>query len=220
MVEPAPTVSTLPFFYRRLHSVLGIIPIGAFLVSHLATNVLVATNTPEADNYQTQVNRIHALGPLLLPVEVLFIFLPLAFHAGLGLKIWLQGEPNTLLYPYWANVRYMLQRATGIVALLFILAHLWHMHWLGKALGGGFFDPQHASSTAAAAMQQNALWPVLYAIGITCACFHLANGTWTFLITWGITVGPQAQRTFGYACAVIGVGLTITGLVALNGFLR
>ena len=26
------------------------------------------------------------------------------------------------------------------------------------------------------------------------ACFHFANGLWGFLIHWGITVGPRAQR--------------------------
>jgi succinate dehydrogenase / fumarate reductase cytochrome b subunit len=53
---------------------------------------------------------------------------------------------------------------------------------------------------------------------VFCACYHLANGLWTFMITWGITIGPRSQRIMGYACAALGVGLTITGIAAVYGF--
>ena len=95
------------------------------------------------------------------------------------------------------------------------------MHWTGKPFGGAFFEPEHATRTAAGALQEHAGWGLvaLYYIGIVSTCYHFANGLWTFLITWGITIGPQSQKKAGYVCAAIGVGLTLWGLVAMRGFL-
>lgn len=208
------------FLLRRLHSLSGIVPIGAFLVMHLGTNAMVAFNQPGEDYFQQQVDRIHALGPLLIPVEILFIFIPIAFHAGLGVKIWLESKPNTMYYPYLANFRYMLQRVTGVIALIFIAVHLWHMHWLGGYFGGGYFDPHDASRTAAGALQSGKWWAwPLYQVGIVSAVYHFANGIWTSLITWGITIGRDAQRKAGYVCAVFGIALAATGLIAMRGFM-
>jgi len=206
------------FFIRRLHSLLGIIPVGVFLIIHLGTNALVTLNTPDNDYFQVQVDRIHALGPALIPVEILFIFLPLAAHAALGVRIWFEGKPNAVAYRYWGNVRYTLQRVTGMIALLFILVHLWHMHWLGDFLpGNGWqFDPHRATATTAYALQAHKMWPPLYAIGVLASVYHFANGIWAFLITWGVTIGPKSQREAGYTCVVVGIVLSIAGLASLR----
>ena len=141
-----------------------------------------------------------------------------AVHAVLGVKIWLEGTPTASQYRYGGNVRYTLQRVTGVVGFAFILIHLWHMHWLGKPFGGGHFDPHRAAETASAAMQSGFWYAPIYVIGVVCVVFHLANGIWTSLITWGITVGPQAQRKAGWACAVFGVMVGLAGLTAVRGF--
>lgn len=208
------------FLLRRLHSLLGIVPVGVFLIFHLTTNVMVVFNTPEKDQFQAKVDMIHALGPLLVPVEIFGILLPLAFHAGLGVKIWLEGKSNVSQYRYGGNIRYTLQRVTGIIALVFILVHLWQMHWVGAPLGGHHFDADQASVTTARALQATQAWASpLYAIGIVSAAYHFANGIWTSLITWGITIGPTVQRKAGYVCAVLGIALAATGLAAMNGFM-
>ena len=81
---------------------------------------------------QFAVDKIHMLSSLgiLKAVEVVFIFLPIAFHAFVGFFIWLSGQSNVSTYQYVGNLRYTLQRWTGIVALFFIVAHLWHVHWI------------------------------------------------------------------------------------------
>lgn len=196
----------------------GLFPIGAYLFLHLGTNSLIAANTPEKDFYQGQVDQIHSLGPLLVPVEILFIFVPLAFHAGLGVKIWLESKPNARYYPYNGNIRYTLMRISGVVTLLFILLHLWHLHWVGAPLGGGHFRPHEASLSTAQAFQASWWTPYVYTIGVLAACFHFANGMWTGFITWGVTVGPISQRRMGYLCTVLGVALSLTGLSAIWGF--
>jgi len=206
------------FFIRRLHSLLGIVPLGTFVLVHMSVNAMIGAGGPE---YQKQVDRIHDLGPLLIPVEFIGIFLPLLFHALLGLKIWFSGRPNVSAYKYGANYRYTFQRISGGVAFVFIFFHLWQMHWLGNVFGGGMFDPHNAAQTTAAAIR-TAYWGVpaslLYGIGVLATVYHLANGIWTALITWGITVGPLSQRYAGYICTVFGVLVGLAGLSSIYNF--
>lgn len=212
------------FLIRRLHSLAGLVPVGVFLCVHLVTNASILAPGEPGAAFQASIERIHALGPLLVPVEFIGIFIPLAFHALLGVKIWLTSTPNAQDYRYGSNIRYTLQRVTGIIAFLFIMYHVWQMHWLGASLGGGEFALHDAAGTGTAALTtakaiQASRWiPVIYGIGIVATVFHLANGMWTSLITWGITVRPQTQRAAGYACAVFGVVLCLVGLGALRGF--
>lgn len=209
------------FVLRRLMSLTGVIPIGVFLIVHLTTNVMVVFNTADKDEFQAKVNLIHGLGPLLIPVEIFGILLPIAFHAAIGLKIWLEGKSNASVYRYGANIRYSLQRWTGIIALIFIIVHLWQMHWVGAPFGGARFDPDEASVTTARTLQESRWWASpLYGIGIVAVCYHFANGLWTFMITWGITVKRNAQKKAGYVCAVLGIALACTGLAAMNGFME
>lgn len=209
------------FLLRRLHSLSGIVPVGVFLIMHLSVNASINAS-PEM--FEQNVEKIHALGPLLVPVEIVGIFIPILFHALLGFQIWFSGQPNTSSYKYGGNFRYTLQRVTGGIAFVFILYHLWHMHWLGNSFGGGFFDPHpgEAATTAAQAMQMS-VWKipvaVLYVIGVLAAVYHFSNGIWTSLITWGITVGPSSQRISGYACAMFGIVLGIVGISGVTGFL-
>ncbi len=212
-------VESQQFLIRRLHSLSGIIPVGIFLFFHIGTNSLIAVSSPKNDLFQKQVENIHNLGPLLIPVEFIFILLPLAFHIAIGLKIWLESKPNARHYAYLGNIRYSLQRATGVAAVIFILVHLYQMHWMGAWLpGGGGFNHQHASLTTAEVMQHARWVAPFYLIGVIAACYHLANGLWTAMITWGVTIGPRSQRIMGYVCTALGVGLIVTGIAAVRGF--
>ena len=207
------------FFYRnqfliyRLFSLSGLIPVGAFLVVHLLTNASVLGG---AGAFQSRVDMIHSLGPLLVPIEWAFIFLPMLFHAAVGFVIIAGGLPNVGSYPYVGNIRYTLQRATGMIAFVFIIWHIMHLHWLGTPFGGGKFDPHHATSSAATALQPLGI-SLLYAIGVLSAVFHFANGLWTLGITWGLWTSPAAMRRASYLSIAVGVLLGAAGLGALSG---
>jgi succinate dehydrogenase / fumarate reductase cytochrome b subunit len=213
------------FLLRRLHSLSGIIPVGAYMVVHLLTNASILDSPA---SFQRRVYLIHSLGMVLPLVEWTFIFIPILFHALYGLLITRTALPNHSSYPYVSNLRYTLQRATGMVAFLFIVWHVFHMHgWLHAAwweegvarpLAGAMFKPYNAASTAAQAMQLSGLVPILYAVGVVACVFHLANGIWTFGITWGLWITPQAQRWATTACLVFGLGLGAVGLAAVAGF--
>jgi succinate dehydrogenase / fumarate reductase cytochrome b subunit len=211
------------FLIRRLHSLSGLIPVGAYMVVHLLTN---ATVVESPGLFQRMVYNIHSL-PLLPVIEWGFIFLPILFHAIIGVLIIRGSLPNSGTYKYGSNVRYTLQRATGMIAFVFIVFHVFHMHgwfhfeaWRQNVvlpLGGGQFAPFNAASTAAAALSGIA-YQIFYVVGILSCVFHLANGIWTFGITWGIWVTPAAQRWATTACLVFGLALSAVGLGALGGF--
>ncbi|MCE9524689.1 MAG: hypothetical protein K8R36_01385, partial [Planctomycetales bacterium] len=184
------------FLIRRLHSLSGLIPVGAYMVVHLLTNASVLDS---AGSFQKNVYAIHSFGKILPVIEWVFIFIPLLFHAIFGVVIIRGGLPNSSTYKYTSNVRYTLQRATGMIAFAFIVWHIVQLHWLGKPLGGGQFDPHRAASTAAEALQPT-LVAILYAIGVLSTVFHFSNGLWTLGITWGLWVTPQAQQRANYAC--------------------
>ncbi len=203
------------FLIYRLFSLSGLIPVGAFLVVHLLTNASVLFG-PES--FQSRVDLIHSLQPILPFVEWAFIFLPMLFHASVGFAIIAGGLPNVGSYPYVGNVRYTLQRATGMIAFAFILWHVWQLHSLGKSFGGGAFKPEQATSTAATAIQ-SAPVAILYAIGVLSAVFHFANGLWTLGITWGIWTSPAAMRRANWVSIVVGVALAAAGLGGLAGML-
>ena len=201
------------FLIYRLFSLSGLIPVGAFLVVHLLTNASVLAGP---GSFQSRVDLIHSLGPLLVPIEWAFIFLPMLFHATVGFIIIANGLPNVGSYPYVSNVRYTLQRATGMIAFAFIMWHVLQLHWLGTPFGGGKFDPHHASSSAAAAFQPTVV-AILYAIGILSTVFHFSNGLWTLGITWGLWTSPAAMRRASWISVADGVLLGGAGLGALAG---
>ena len=193
-------------------SLSGIVPIGAFLVFHLAANASVLLGP---DVYQQSAGAINTVPkPLLAGLEIAFIFAPLAFHAIIGVALIFTAQINVSAYGYGSNVRYALQRITGVIAMLFILFHVFTMHRWGLE----WFDANDAFASTVAAISGTWYIRVFYIVGVLCSVFHFANGVWTSLITWGITVGPGAQRNAGYACTALGIVLALMGVGALWGF--
>ncbi|PQO39571.1 succinate dehydrogenase [Bremerella cremea] len=212
------------FLLRRLHSLFGLVPVGAYVTVHLLVNASVFAS-PEL--FQRLVFHIHSLGPILPLVEWTFIFLPIIFHGVYGLIITKDGHPNTQAYPYNSNFRYTMQRATGLIAFLFIAWHVFQMHgwihsefwvkYVAEPLGGAEFSPYNAASSGAEAMQGSIIFPILYAIGVLAVAFHLANGIFTFGITWGLWVSPKAQNGAKLAANCIFVVLAVAGMASIVG---
>ncbi len=213
------------FLIRRLHSLSGLVPVGAYMTVHLLVN---ASLMDGAGSFQRNVNQIHSLGSALPLVEWLFIFIPIIFHALVGIWIIRSGKSNIARYRYTSNYRYHLQRWTGVVAVIFIFFHIFHLHgwfhseyWLNKIahpMGMANFRAFNAASSLALALR-GFTWPVFYLVGVLACVYHFANGIWTFGITWGIWISPAAQRRATYACSAFGVFLAIVGLSALYGAL-
>lgn len=207
------------FAIRRLHSLLGIVPLGLYMAIHLTTNASLL-NAPET--FQRAVYLIHSPGKLLPLIEWGLIFAPLIFHAVIGVWIARTGRPNSGQYAFASNRRYTWQRWTGVIALVYLFFHILHLHgwfhaglWLDvvRPLGFASFRPYNAASTLVNAMQ-GWVWPTFYLVGVLACVYHLANGLWTAGITWGLWISPRAQQRASKLCLVIGIGLAMVGTSA------
>ena len=201
------------FVLRRLHSLSGIVPIGAFLVEHFISN---SEATKGVQAYNDQVKFLTSL-PFVHVLEWVFIFIPILFHALYGIYIWYRGESNVGDYPWTGNWLYTSQRWTGIVAFAYILYHTFDMRFTGVHLMNGGY--QNAFSKVWFDFQSP--WTVaIYVIGIIAVSWHFAYGVWLFAAKWGLTVGANSRRKFGYVCAALAVLLIGIGLWTITGFTR
>ena len=208
------------FTIRRLHSLTGLFLVGGYLCFHLSTNAAVLDG---AAAYQRRADQIHAVGPTtLFFLEWGLVLLPILFHGLIGMVIVLRGKRNVWNYPYSGNIRYTLQRVTGVLAFAFILWHVfqmrgwcqieWWMDHVTKPLGGALFDPRNAGGHRGAAIQASALVVAAYVAGVLAAVFHLANGAWTMGATWGVWTSENARRRANVPCTVVGLALLAIGV--------
>ena len=212
--EPAPPGRT-QFWLRRLHSASGVLPLGGFLLEHLWTNASALWGQRRFDS---AVARIEAL-PGLVAIEVLGIFLPLAFHAGYGLWLTRRSRANVGTYPYTRNWGYLLQRISGLVLLAFLLFHLWEFRiqkWLFGMDSRSFYPVLAAGLSST---RWGIPWrAVFYLAGLLAACTHFGNGLFGFACTWGLAGSRRAQKRFFAACCALGAGTFLLGTLTVVHF--
>jgi succinate dehydrogenase / fumarate reductase cytochrome b subunit len=199
------------FLARRLHSLVGIVPLGAVLVFHFWFH---AYSHAGPAVYDQKLAELYAW-PLKTLLAWITVYLPLIYHSIYGLFITREAGPNFLAYGYFRNWMYTLQRASGIGLLLFIPAHLVKARWPHV-----FFPGESMSFAHEVEGFQHALTVAVYVAGIVGAAFHLANGAFTFGITWGWWTGPAAQRRASFASIALFALLLGMGFWAMIGFYR
>jgi succinate dehydrogenase / fumarate reductase cytochrome b subunit len=209
-VQPLRAGQGNSFLWRKLHSLSGIVPIGAFLVEHILSN-FEAIHGPLA--YAQQVKFLNSL-PLVRVLEWAFIFVPLAFHAGYGVFIAFRGRSNVNVYPWAGNWMYIAQRVTGLIAFVYIIQHVWRQRFAGVSL------PEHPGAAFAKVQHElaNPWMLAIYVIAMVATTWHFAYGIWLFSAKWGITPGDRARKRFGYVCAAIGTALCVMGLWGMWAF--
>ncbi|HXR18250.1 MAG TPA: hypothetical protein VN777_18795 [Terriglobales bacterium] len=199
------------FWLRRLHSLSGIIPVGAFLFEHILISNSAAIGGPAA--YARQVRFLASL-PLVPVLELFGIWLPILFHALYGFYIWYRGETNVGEYPWTGNWMYTAQRWTGGIAFAYILWHTWTMRFTGIDLheypGASFGKVQIE-------VFQTPLF-VFYVVGLIAASWHFAYGIWLFCAKWGIVSGEKARKRFLVLCLAFFFVLASAGLASLTSF--
>jgi len=114
------------YFLRKLHSLTGIVPVGAFLTEHFWSNSAALVGARQYDETSQTLQTI----PFRIFVEWAFIFLPILYHGGYGVYIWLRGQSNVSEYPWVKNWLFTLQRYTGLIAFAYIGWHLYTERWL------------------------------------------------------------------------------------------
>jgi len=195
------------FYLRRLHSLLGIIPVGLFVAQHLVINHF-ATRGPEAFNAAS--NFMGNL-PFVLFLEWFIIYIPLMFHGFYGVYIAFTAKNNVQRYGTFRNWMFMLQRITGVFLVVFIAWHIYQTR-VQKALGADVDYDMMAD------ILSNPFMLAFYIAGVLAATFHLANGVWSFLVSWGITQSPRSQTIVTYVSMAIFLILSVIGVQALLAF--
>jgi len=164
---------------RRVFALSGVFPLGVFLFLHLWTASNLLSSRESYDRALAVVN-----GFSLLPViEVLFVLLPLAFHALYGLHLTFRPAPGP--HAYATDRLFAAQRMSGLVALVFVALHLRHLRF--ATWPGGL--PVEVYSTRLAADLSSTTWGVPwialgYLVGIGASVFHVANGLAAYLRAW------------------------------------
>ncbi|MCK0473584.1 succinate dehydrogenase cytochrome b558 subunit [Halalkalibacter sp. APA_J-10(15)] len=197
------------YFNRKLHSLLGVIPIGIFLIQHFVVNHF-ATRGASAFN---QAAHFMENLPFRYFLEIFVIFVPLLYHAIYGVYIAFQAKNNTSHYGFFRNWMFRIQRWSGVFLLIWITWHVWETR-IQAALGAEVnFDMM-------ANIFSNPFMIAFYIVGVLAATFHFANGLWSFAVSWGITVTPRSQKIATYVTMGIFFALTFVGIRAILAFVN
>ncbi len=96
-----------------------------------------------------------------------------------------------------------------------MVQHTWFLRFTGVHL------PTHPMQSFAKVQAefQHPWMIAFYAVGIIAASWHFSYGLWLFAAKWGITVGENARRRFGYICLALALGLVSIGAASMYGFL-
>lgn len=192
------------FLIRRVHSLLGLAPIGLFLTFHMILNLSARGG---AEQYDRIINAMRSF-PGIFIVELLVIFIPIALHAIYGTWVVYTGQSNILRYKYPRNWFYILQRISGLYTVAFVLTHVYLLRF------------GEANFAALSQFLSQPLGLIFYALGVLFAIFHFVNGLWAFAITWGITIGPHSQKMWLYILVAVFILLSVIGLADISAFLK
>jgi succinate dehydrogenase / fumarate reductase cytochrome b subunit len=172
---------------RRIFSLSGVVPLGIFVLGHVAVNAAALRGEGA---FAATEDALRAIPGLAL-LELLFVDVPLAVHAALGLWLWAMRPAMLASTAYPAGVRPAM-RATAIAALAFVV---WHAASLRLRAPGGEL---HGGVLATLLVRDlSSTWKgvpwrgVAYLAGSACVVFHFAAGAW----------GVYAASTFGRASA-------------------
>jgi succinate dehydrogenase cytochrome b subunit len=187
---------------RRVLSLCGLVPLGAFLVVHLAINASALAGSSAFARTAGWARDLPAL-PL---VEWLLVFLPLLVHASLGLWLIVRRQPLHSPAPYAPGLR-LAMRATAVGTLCFLAAHLSELRLRGSTdsrtpgVLATLLDA-HLSST-----RYGVPWVgVAYLLGAGCATFHFACGSWAaFAVSPAGQASERRRRLAAWASVALGI---------------
>ncbi|RDW16275.1 succinate dehydrogenase [Oceanobacillus arenosus] len=196
------------YYYRRLHSLLGVVPIGIFLVQHLVVNHFAVYGE---ESFNTAAGFMGNL-PFVLLLEIFIIYLPILYHAILGVYIALTANYSVKNYGYFRNWMFALQRITGIITFVFIVWHVWETR-VQVGLGNADVDYSLMEGILSSPFM---FW--FYLIGIVSTVFHFANGLWSFCVSWGITQSAKSQRVLTYITIFVFLAVSYLGVRTIIQF--
>lgn len=191
------------FYIRRLHSLLGIVPIGVFLCLHLTLNSAAILGM---DAWTFIIEGMRSM-PFIILGEIFIIALPLIFHAVYGFYIVYLSDMPLMRYQYIKNWMFVLQRVTAVITTIFVLYHVIFVRIMTDSTIGVM--------KAMADVLQTPVGFILQTICIWAAIYHFTNGIFTFLVTWGILHGEHIQKVVSFLTMLLCAALCLLSLIIL-----
>ena len=130
------TVNKKQFALKKIHSLLGVIPLGLFLAEHFIVNASVLFGI---DKFEAIVHVLEST-PFIWVLEWVIIFIPLLIHGLLGVFFALQAKHNFKNYSYSSNIFFSIQRLSGLFLFLFLLYHIYSVKIHSILTGATFTD--------------------------------------------------------------------------------
>ena len=186
------------FFQARIASALGLFPLGLWTIVHLWHNLSAFQG---ADAWQHDVTEYSH--PIAQAVTGIVVLLPIVIHTAWGITRIATSRPNNLHYPFYNNLKYLLQRLSAIAVALFLGAHIWLALLRPRLVEG------HAELFADIAQEMHFHGPTLavYVLAPLAVAYHLANGTQQFFMTWGIVSSQRGLRRLEVATIALFIGI-------------
>jgi succinate dehydrogenase / fumarate reductase, cytochrome b subunit len=190
----ARSIAKSSFLQARLASLLAVAPLGVWTVAHLWHNLSAFQG---AEAWQAAVTVYPH--PIAQAMTLVVVLLPLAIHTVWGLGRLATSRPNNLAYPFYGNLKYLLQRLAAVGVLLFLGAHLW-LAMIRPRLVEGRPEP---FADIAQEMHFHAPTLVVYVLGTLGVAYHLANGAQSFFMGWGIVSSQRGLRRLEGAAVLL-----------------
>jgi succinate dehydrogenase/fumarate reductase cytochrome b subunit (b558 family) len=184
---------------KRLHSLSGVVPLGAFVLFHVWMSLSIAGSR---EIYDRQIAFLHG-SALLGVLELVLVILPLAFHGAYGVVRTFQ--PRDEKHAYDTDLMLTLERVSGIIVLVFVALHVWEFR--GESWRHGLPIASYSTKLVddLSSTQSGVPWIALgYLVGIAATLFHLVNGMTSFLTTWGYTTTTESRRRARLFFRVVG----------------
>jgi succinate dehydrogenase / fumarate reductase cytochrome b subunit len=146
---------------RKIHTFTGLLPLALYLVFH------AWEHWPVTAGRDALFARL--AGSALVPLEILFVLVPLLAHGAIGLCLARRPDPGA---SYASPAFRRLQAVSGAVAGLFVL---WHVAFVwAPAIG----RPDRASAAYDAMLAQTGtyLGAALHVLALSAVCVHLGQG--------------------------------------------
>ena len=191
------------FYIRRIHSILGIVPIGIFLCLHLTLNSFAILGV---DAWSAVIDGIRNV-PFIILGELFIIAIPILFHAIYGFYIVYLSDMPLLRYQYVKNWMFILQRVTAVITTIFVIDHVLFV----RILTDSTLDVMSAMANAL----HTPVGFILELIGIWASIFHFTNGIFTFLVTWGVLQGDRVQKVVSFLTMLLCAALCLLALIIL-----
>jgi succinate dehydrogenase cytochrome b subunit len=171
------------FWLHRLHSITGILVSAAYLLCFLVPYAAISKG---AATFDTLMGAASVL-PMLGWSELLFVALPLIFHAAMGVLLLQSSGANVFAYGFYRNWMYLLQRIAGIIVVPFLLYHIF-VTKLALTFSG-----RHVDEALLHQLFARPWVKAFYCVGVVCAAFYIGNGLGFAAKGWGIAAARRAR---------------------------